>query len=106
MSCDYTFFLCAMQITGSYQEVAVRKGDMPHLLDGLNYLGVIPWVVDQTVFQLAWNAFHRGDQTLAEIPSGQPVPLPSPSSCMRTRAEIQQRRAERRAIFNKALVLE
>ncbi len=83
----------------------MRKGDLPRVLDGLNYLGTVPWVVDQTVFQIAWNAFHRGDQTLAEIPSGQPLPLPSPLSYMRTRAEIQKRRADRKAIFEKANVL-
>ena len=79
----------------------MRKAIAPSLLDGLNYLGTIPWVVDHTVFNVAWDAFHRGDQTLAEIPSGIPEPLPSPLSCMRTRAEIQQTRAERSAIFNK-----
>lgn len=85
----------------SNQEAAMRKACAPRLLDGLNYLGTIPWVIDHTVFNIAWGAFHRGDQTVAEIPSGIPEPMPSPLAFMRTRAEIQQKRADRVAIYNK-----
>ena len=73
---------------------AARRGDMRGVLDGLNYLGGIPWVVNQPVLEVLRRAMEEGIQ-VGELPPTDDVPEPEEASCFRLPSAIvlERRRA-------------
>jgi DNA-directed RNA polymerase len=73
---------------------AARRGDMTGVLEGLNYLGAVPWVINQPVLEVFRTAMEEGIQ-VGELPPTEDVPEPSEASCYRLPSTIvmERRRA-------------
>lgn len=73
---------------------AARRGDMTGVLEGLNYLGAIPWVINTPVLEVFRRAIEEGIQ-VGELPPTDDVPEPSKESCFRLPSTIvlERRRA-------------
>ena len=76
------------------QMEAVKKADMDSILEGLDYLGQIPWNLNKNVFSVFQEAMERGI-SVGELPPVDNVEFPSPDACYRLPREIYQDNAIR-----------
>lgn len=84
--------------SSNYQMEAVKQSSMPLVLEGLHYLGCVPWVVDEAIFHLCRDAARRGE-AVAEIPSSKELPMPDRSSCFRPASVVLAYREMRRGPY-------
>jgi len=64
------------------QNEALRRADMGGILEGLDYMGQIPWKINKPVFKILQEAWQSGLR-LGELPPSTNVPMPRPSDCYR-----------------------
>lgn len=70
---------------------AARRGDMTGVLEGLNYLGSVPWVINTPVLEVFRKAMEEGIQ-VGELPPTEDVPEPTETSCYRLPSTIVMER--------------
>jgi DNA-directed RNA polymerase len=75
---------------------AARRGDMGGVLEGLNYLGGVPWVINTPVLEVFRQAMEDGIQ-VGELPPTEDVAEPLESSCYRLPSAIVKERRNARA---------
>lgn len=80
---------------------AARRGDMRGVLDGLNYLGSVPWVINQPVLEVLRGALDAGIE-VGELPPIKDVPEPTEEACYRLPSEMLQDRLNSRGLTIKA----
>ena len=66
---------------------AARRGDMRGVLDGLNYLGSVPWVINQPVLEVLRGALEAGIE-VGELPPTNDIPEPTEEACYRLPSDI------------------
>eukprot|EP00605_Chrysophyceae_sp_TOSAG23-4_P002945 GSChrysophyteH1.ASY1.ANO1.3243.1 assembled CDS len=71
------------------QSDAIRRGDMRGVLEGLDYLGQIPWKINETIFTVFKTALHRGIK-VGELPSTRNIDPPDPTVDPQTEMELTE----------------
>ena len=80
---------------------AARRGDMRGVLDGLNYLGSVPWVINQPVLDVLRGALEAGIE-VGELPPTKDIPEPTEQACYRMPSDILKDRLNQRSLTIKA----
>lgn len=79
----------------------LEDASMGPLLDGLDFLGSVPWMMNQDVFNVAKELYARGE-VIGELPTREVFPLPTEDECMVPKKEfLQQERKKKEAIIKK-----
>mmetsp|Transcript_21467 Transcript_21467/g.31136 ORF Transcript_21467/g.31136 Transcript_21467/m.31136 type:complete len:959 (+) Transcript_21467:110-2986(+) len=73
------------------QMKVLTRADMQPILDGLNYLGRIPWRINKSVYHVVKELYARGE-CIGEIPSKVDIPLPKESDCFVTPDKLTKKR--------------
>eukprot|EP00606_Chrysophyceae_sp_TOSAG23-5_P000748 GSChrysophyteH2.ASY1.ANO1.1674.1 assembled CDS len=73
------------------QTDAIRRADMTGILEGLDYLGSVPWKINKEVFKILEEALDRGIK-VGELTSTKNVDLPNPLDCYSRPSQMFERK--------------
>ena len=62
------------------QTEAVRRADIGGILEGLDYLGQVPWKINNVVYDVFKTAWEKGVK-VGELPSTKNIEDPDPLEC-------------------------
>lgn len=85
--CYYSIRTTFLRFRNQSQSKILQENiDMSGILDGLNYLGKMPWVINKVVLSVVTEMYKNGD-CIGEMPSKTDYPMPSHDSCMKPKKE-------------------
>ena len=70
---------------------SLKRADMGPILEGLNYLGQVPWRINTQMLKIIREAIEKGI-SIGEIPPNINVPLPLESDCFRVPSKLTLQR--------------
>ena len=73
------------------QTDAIRRADMTGILEGLDYLGNVPWKINKEIFKILEEALDRGIK-VGELTSTKNVDLPNPLDCYSRPSQMFERK--------------
>jgi DNA-directed RNA polymerase len=81
-SCYFRLKSSLMRSFSRDQQIALKLANMNGVLEGLNYLGGTPWVINNQVLDIVLELWKKGEN-IGELPSRDNIPLPKQSDCYR-----------------------
>lgn len=99
--CYYRLRTSIMRTQSPSHIDALQRADMGPILDGLNYLGQIPWRVNRPVLHIVKEALERG-MVIGELPPNVNVPLPLETECYRVPAKLTVNRISKKHLAAQA----
>ena len=97
-SCYFRLHAPLVRTHNRTQLDAVRRADMGGVLEGLDFLGSVPWRINPVVMDVFRQSLSEGI-TVGEILSNENMQEPSPESCYRLPSQIEEYQKTRAQMF-------